>query len=196
MAYVEAELTHFVSKLADLPKERIPEFALSGRSNVGKSRLVNYLVGRKHLAKISGNPGKTRCLIYFRIEDRWNLVDMPGYGYAKVGVAARREWQRQARSYLTEREQLAGVLQLIDLKVGATKLDIERAEFLRAQGRPLCVVFTKSDKLPRSKHDAAVRTAVERLRLPADSGVVLSSATKGSGANELWAWIRATLARR
>ena len=196
MAYIDAELTHFVSKLSDLPNERIPEFALSGRSNVGKSRLVNYLVGRKQLAKISGNPGKTRCLIYFRIENKWNLVDMPGYGYAKVGKVARREWLRQAVSYLETREQLAGVLQLIDLKVGATKLDVERVAMLSRLGRPLCLVFTKSDKLPRSKHDRAVADALGLLKVRPDTGVVLSSAVEGKGASELWAWIRDRLSQR
>ena len=123
MKIERVELVHYCAKVQECPTREIPEFALSGRSNVGKSSLVNLLTRKKKLAYTSKQPGKTQCLIYFEVNEQWHLVDMPGYGYAKVGQQERRKWAAQSTQYFQRRAQLAGVLQLIDFKVGPTADD-------------------------------------------------------------------------
>jgi GTP-binding protein len=185
------ELIHFCANVDDCPSGPQFDLAFSGRSNVGKSSLINMLTRRKKLAYTSKSPGKTQCFTYYRVNDAWNLVDMPGYGYAKVPVGERRKWAREAARYYREREQLRGVLQLIDFKVGATDDDIARIEELVELGHPLCVVLTKADKVPPSRREKVV---VEHLRqlgpgLRPDTAVVVTSSAKGHGAGELWAWM-------
>jgi GTP-binding protein len=191
----QIELHHFSVRLADCPTARIPEFAISGRSNVGKSTLVNYLIRRKKLAHISRKPGKTRTFTYYRVDDKFNLVDMPGYGYAKIPIQERRRWLKSATEYLRGREQLRGVLQLIDLGVGPMQTDLERLELLRSLERPICLVFTKADKVKKALRQAKLLEALELLDAPADTGVVLSSATKKLGSREMWGWLDHQLAQ-
>ncbi len=191
------ELTHFCSSVDDCPSGPRPDLAFSGRSNVGKSSLINRLTKRKKLAYTSRNPGKTQCFIYYEVDQSWNLVDMPGYGYAKVPVGERKKWAREADRYFRERRQLRGILQLIDFKVGPTADDRERLEKLVGLGLPLCLVMTKADKIPASKRE---RRLVEHLRalgghLPADTGVVVTSASNGQGMTEIWAWMENALGR-
>jgi GTP-binding protein len=190
----QIELHHFSVQLADCPKADLPEFSFSGRSNVGKSRLINYLLRRKKLAHISGKPGKTKTFVYYRIDERFNLVDMPGYGYAKISPQERKRWLAAAVEYLRGREQLRGVLQLIDLGVGATDKDVERLAFLRELGRPVCLVFTKADKVKKAEREAKLLEALGRLEAPPGAGVVVSSAVKKLGAREIWAWLDDQLA--
>jgi GTP-binding protein len=194
----DVELIHYCAKVEECPERDLPEFALSGRSNVGKSSLINLLTRKKKLAYTSKQPGKTQCLIYFRIDDRWNLVDMPGYGYARVGPEERRRWARQARQYFSQREQLAGVLQLIDFKVGPTPDDKARLRDLVTIGRPLCLVMTKADKVARTRREPRIAEHLGGLdlRLPPDTAVVLTSATEGFGRDELLAWLGDRLAAR
>jgi GTP-binding protein len=193
---LEVRLTHFCATLEECPRRPIPEIALSGRSNVGKSSLVNLLVRRQKLAYTSKQPGKTRVFTYYEVDDRWNLVDMPGYGYAKVGSAERNRWLAQARRYFAQREQLAAVIQLIDLKVGPTPDDRARLRDLVATGRPLCLAMTKSDKLARSRREQAVREHLGGLdlALPSDTAVVVTSAAERFGHDELLAWVEDVLA--
>jgi len=187
----KVELIHYCAKVEECPAGGMPEFALSGRSNVGKSSLINLLTGKKKLAYISKHPGKTQCLIYFQIEDAWNLVDMPGYGYAKVGQDERRRWAVQAKQYFNGREQLTGVLQLIDFKVGPTPDDKARLRDLVTVGKPICLVMTKVDKIPRGQREARIVQHIQALdlRLPPDTAVVLTSAKERSGYKELLAWL-------
>ena len=198
MRIEKAELIHYCAQVEECPVEGMPEFALSGRSNVGKSSLVNLLTRKKKLAYISKHPGKTQCLIYFRIEDSWNLVDMPGYGYAKVGQEERRRWAVQAKQYFHRREQLAGVLQLIDFKVGPTPDDKARLRDLVTVGRPICLVMTKVDKVTRGQREAKVAAHIQALdlRLPPDTAVVLTSARERTGYSELLAWLSDQLEAR
>lgn len=196
MARPQVELAQFAAKLEECPSAPLPEFCLSGRSNVGKSSLLNYLVGQRKLAYTSGSPGKTQCFTYYLVDASWHLVDMPGYGYARVRESERARWLRAAEAYYRHREQLRGVLQLIDLGVGPTRDDVKRARLLIAVGRPICMVLTKSDKVGRSRQEAALRRAVSQLQLPPASGVVLSSAQDGYGDKEIWAWIQDQLTPR
>jgi len=145
MAAHDVEVLHFCARVHECPSGPRPDIALSGRSNVGKSSLINMLLGRRKLARTSKDPGRTRCLIYYLVESRWHLVDMPGYGYARVSREERRRWFSQAKEYFQRREQLRAVVQLIDMKVGPTADDRARVRELVAVGRPLCLVFTKAD---------------------------------------------------
>ncbi len=196
MATPQAELTHYAATLAECPKEPIPEVVLSGRSNVGKSTLVNYLTRRKKLAHTSKTPGKTKVFIYFRMDDAWNLVDMPGYGYAKTSESERARWRKAATEYFHGRTQLAGVVQLIDMRVGPTSADRDRLVELNRRGLPLCLVMTKADKIPRARHESMVAKHLANLNVPPTTGVVITSATAHYGAKELWAWINDQLASR
>jgi GTP-binding protein len=139
------------SNVINAPKERLPEYAFIGRSNVGKSSLINMLMERKDLAKISGKPGKTQLINHFKINDEWFLVDLPGYGYAQISKKKRTIFQYFIENYFKEREQLVCTFVLIDSRHDPQKIDIEFMQFLGENQIPFCLVFTKADKLGSSK---------------------------------------------
>ena len=132
------------------PNETYPEYAFIGRSNVGKSSLINMLTGHKNLAKTSGKPGKTQLINHFLINDNWFLVDLPGYGYAKVSKDKRKTFQKFIKDYFNKRMQLACSFVLIDSRLEPQKIDLEFMEFLGENGIPFCIVFTKTDKLSKT----------------------------------------------
>jgi GTP-binding protein len=133
------------------PKEQLPEYAFIGRSNVGKSSLINMLTGYNKLAKTSGKPGKTQLINHFKINNNWFLVDLPGYGYAKVSKSLRQGFQEFIKDYFLQREQLICTFVLVDSRLEPQKIDLEFMEFLGENGIPFCIVFTKSDKLKLSQ---------------------------------------------
>lgn len=139
------------SNVMKAPKERIPEYAFIGRSNVGKSSLINMLMERKSLAKTSGKPGKTQLINHFKVNGEWFLVDLPGYGYAKVAKKKRTIFQYFIENYFKEREQLVCTFVLIDSRHEPQKIDLKFMEFLGEQGIPFCIAFTKADKLTPTK---------------------------------------------
>lgn len=141
-----AEYVGSFVQLAQCPKTRMPEFAFIGRSNVGKSSLVNYLCGRKALAKVSVTPGKTQTLNYFNINNHWYLVDLPGYGYAKTSRTTRAKWDEMIRSYILKRETLQYVFILIDSRISPQKIDVDFINWMGSKGIPFCIIFTKADK--------------------------------------------------
>ena len=132
------------------PKDDIPEFAFIGRSNVGKSSLINMLVGNKHLAKTSGRPGKTQLINHFIINKKWFLVDLPGYGYAKASKVQRDKWERFIADYLTNRKQLNNIFVLLDSRLDPQKIDLEFMNWCGEKQLPFSMVFTKIDKLSSS----------------------------------------------
>ena len=132
------------------PNEPYPEYAFIGRSNVGKSSLINMLTGHKSLAKTSGKPGKTQLINHFLINDNWYLVDLPGYGYAQVSKDKRKTFQKFIKDYFNKRMQLACTFVLIDSRHEPQTIDLEFMEFLGENGIPFCIVFTKTDKLGKS----------------------------------------------
>ena len=142
-----AKYVHGTSSIGTLPKPVLPEYAFVGRSNVGKSSLINMLTGRKSLARTSNTPGKTQIINHFLINDRWYLVDLPGYGYAKRSKSNRKEWGELIRSYLVKRENLLCVFSLIDSRLEPQDNDMEFLEFLGTNQIPFVIVFTKVDKL-------------------------------------------------
>lgn len=137
--------------VAKCPKESLPEYAFIGRSNVGKSSLINMLVNNKNLAKTSGTPGKTQLINHFKINDNWFLVDLPGYGYAKVSKTKRKTFQQYIKDYFLKRKQLVCSFVLVDSRLEPQKIDLEFMQFLGEEGIPFCIIFTKCDKLNASQ---------------------------------------------
>jgi GTP-binding protein len=158
-----AEFIMSNSNVTKAPKDRIPEYAFIGRSNVGKSSLINMLMERKDLAKTSGKPGKTQLINHFLINKSWFLVDLPGYGYAQISKKKRTIFQFFIENYFKEREQLVCTFVLIDSRHDPQKIDIEFMQFLGTNQIPFCLVFTKSDKLGSSKLNKQNETYKKKL---------------------------------
>ncbi len=171
----------------DFVRDGRPEIAFVGRSNVGKSSLMNRLLTRKGLAKVSSTPGRTRSVNYFLVNRRYWFVDLPGYGYAKAGKEERREWAALADTYFRRpgtRPPL--VVMLVDGKVGATPLDVQAWEYLRSLDAPVVVVSTKVDRIPRGRRTAMQRDVAEALELDETVPLIPVSAHSGEGMKELW----------
>ncbi|GIO12517.1 putative GTP-binding protein EngB [Cohnella xylanilytica] len=171
------------------PDEGLPEVALAGRSNVGKSSLINRMLLRKNLARTSSQPGKTQQLNYYRINGELFFVDVPGYGYAKVSRTEREAWGRMIENYLMNREPLKLVILLVDLRHPPTALDRSMYDWLSHYGIPLCVVGTKADKLSRSQLPKHAKQVRETLGMPKGQPLVLFSSETGAGRDELWSII-------
>ncbi|MFC0212633.1 ribosome biogenesis GTP-binding protein YihA/YsxC [Paenibacillus chartarius] len=175
------------------PQDALPEVALAGRSNVGKSSLINKMINRRNLARTSSQPGKTQTLNYYRINDDLYFVDLPGYGYAKVSQEQRRKWGQFIEEYLTGREPLKLLLLLIDARHEPTKDDVLMYEWVRHFELPLVVVATKADKLPKSQWQKNVKIVKETLGMPKDAPFVLFSSETGMGKEELWSLIESAI---
>ena len=157
MLIKSAEYTISSARVEQCPAGELPEFAYIGRSNVGKSSLINMLTGRDHLAKTSATPGKTVLINHFLINGHWYLVDLPGYGYAKRGMQQRDELQRMITGYILRREQMMNLFLLIDVRHEPQRIDLEFIEWLGENGIPFSIVFTKADKLSKGKLAANVK---------------------------------------
>jgi GTP-binding protein len=168
------------------PEDALPEIALAGRSNVGKSSLINRMISRKNLARTSSQPGKTQTLNYYRINQDLYFVDLPGYGYAKVSKTKREQWGKFIEDYLMNRETLKLVLQLVDLRHPPSKDDQAMYEWLQHIDVPVCVVATKADKIPKSKWAKHGKIVRETLGMPSGGGLLLFSSEEGMGKEELW----------
>ncbi|WP_304231749.1 ribosome biogenesis GTP-binding protein YihA/YsxC [Jiulongibacter sediminis] len=148
---IKAEFVKSTPKVEDCPKPSFPEYAFIGRSNVGKSSLINMLTGNKKLAKTSSTPGKTQLINHFLIEDSWYLVDLPGYGFAKVPLKEKAKWEKMTWDYLEQRENLLYVFVLIDSRIPPQKIDLEFVNKLGEKEIPLKLIFTKWDKVKPMK---------------------------------------------
>lgn len=144
------------SEVSKCPKDPLPEYAFIGRSNVGKSSLINMLTNHKSLAKTSSKPGKTQLINHFKINSNWFLVDLPGYGYAKVSKRTKEVFQKFITDYFEKREQLVCAFVLIDIRLEAQKIDLEFINYLGVTEVPFCIVFTKADKIGKTKVDSHV----------------------------------------
>ncbi len=151
------------SQVAKCPKDRLPEYAFIGRSNVGKSSLINMLTNCKNLAKTSGRPGKTQLINHFKIDDRWFLVDLPGYGYARVSKTTKQVFQRFITDYFEQREQLVNAFVLVDIRHEPQKIDVEFMQWLGERAIPFAIIFTKADKLKPQAIERNVATYKEAL---------------------------------
>lgn len=185
-----AEFMLGAARLSQLPREGLPEIALAGRSNVGKSSLLNKLTGRRKLARISRTPGKTRELNLYKINERLIVVDLPGYGFAKVPEKVREEWGELIESYLNSREELAAIVHLIDARHAPTGDDVQMHEWIRHYRVPALIAVTKVDKIARGKRAAALRKVRNMLEPGEETPVVFFSAETGEGSKELWGWMR------
>lgn len=172
-----------------LPREARPEVAFFGRSNVGKSSLINTLLGRKGVARISKTPGKTRSANFFRINDRFHLVDMPGYGYAKVGKVEKERWTKIFDQYARDDTRNNAIIQLLDIRHDPTEDDRESVARLSATDRPLCLVFNKSDKVSKGQVNSRIGEILRLLEANPRAVVMPFSSVSGQGKRELWGWI-------
>jgi GTP-binding protein len=174
-----------------LPKKDLPEFAFIGRSNVGKSSLINMICDHKDLAKTSSKPGKTQHIVRFSVDNQWFLVDLPGYGYAKVSKESREKFGRLIQDYILERESLYCLFVLIDSRLEPQKIDLEFMEWLGVSGIPFCITFTKTDKLKSSELETNIKNYKEKLLetwefLP---DIFITSAEKKVGKDEILKFI-------
>lgn len=172
------------SEVAKCPTERLPEYAFIGRSNVGKSSLINMLTNHKSLAKTSGRPGKTQLINHFKINNNWFLVDLPGYGYARVSKKTKEVFQKFITDYFEKREQLVCAFVLIDIRLEAQAIDLEFITYLGEYEVPFCIIFTKADKISKTKIDSHV--AAYRKKLLANNWeemppYFVTSSTEGTG---------------
>jgi len=168
------------------PQDDIPEVALAGRSNVGKSSFINTMLNRKNLARTSGKPGKTQLLNFFNIDDKLRFVDVPGYGYARVSKKEREKWGKMIEEYLTSRENLRAVISLVDLRHEPSADDVQMYEFLKYYEIPVILVATKADKIPRgkwNKHESMIKKKLDFDKT--DTFIIFSSINK-TGVEEAW----------
>lgn len=171
------------------PSTGLPEIALAGRSNVGKSSFINTMINRKGLARTSGKPGKTQTLNYYIIEDTFYFVDVPGYGYAKVSKTERAKWGQMLETYFTQREPLKAALSVVDLRHPPTADDIQMYEFLKYHSIPVIVIATKADKIPRGKWNKHIKITKDALNLREEDDFVLFSSETGEGKDKAWSLI-------
>lgn len=186
-----AEFLKSSSKLEECPETQKPEYAFIGRSNVGKSSLINMLTGRNKLAKTSSTPGKTQLINHFEINKKWYLVDLPGYGWAQVSKTSKEKWKKMTEKYLIERENLACVFVLVDSRHEPQKVDVSFIEWLGHEEIPFCIIFTKADKLGKTKQESNIASYKKEMlktweELPA---TFLTSSVDKLGKNELLSFI-------
>lgn len=171
------------------PTEGYPEIAFAGRSNVGKSSLINALINRKSFARTSSQPGKTQTLNFYDVESQLFFVDVPGYGYAKVSQKERDKWGAMIETYLSSRDQLQGVVSLVDARHGPTKLDQQMVNLLHYYDLPILVVGTKIDKVKKSKRNQSYSLIKKTLQLGENDELILFSALDKTGKDQVWNWI-------
>ncbi len=194
MKIKQAEFITSSTKLDQCPEADKPEYAFIGRSNVGKSSLINMLTGRRKLVKVSGSPGKTITINHFLINDTWFFVDLPGYGFAKRSKVERAKWQKMIRNYILKRTNLMTLFLLIDMRHEPQTNDLEFMEWLAVSQIPFMIVFTKADKLKPMQKENNLTNYLDRLskdwaELPTH---VVTSATMGNGKDEMLDFIEKT----
>lgn len=191
MKITRAKFIKSSQKISQCPESELPEYAFIGRSNVGKSSLINMLTGRKSLAKTSSTPGKTRLINHFEIDGRWFIVDLPGYGYAKVSKKERNKFGSLIEDYISKREKLQCLFLLIDSRLKPQKIDMDFIHWLGENGVPFVIVFTKSDKLNQKHLRINTQTFKDEMlktweELPE---IFISSAEKGLGKEEILGFV-------
>ena len=185
MNFQSVEFEAAAGRADQLKKSDLPEIVFSGKSNVGKSSLLNLLTGRKKLARVSGSPGKTRTINFYRVNDAFRIVDLPGYGYAKVSKSVSEGWGEMMERYLEQRENLRKVIQLVDIRHAPSKQDVEMYQYLRHFGLDGIVVATKADKISRNQLPKQIKLIRQTLKLSAEDVVIPVSALKKTGYEEL-----------
>ncbi|MFF2755082.1 ribosome biogenesis GTP-binding protein YihA/YsxC [Psychrobacillus sp. NPDC058041] len=174
---------------AQYPEGDLPEFALAGRSNVGKSSFINKMIGRKSMARISSKPGKTQTLNFYKLEEDLLFVDVPGYGYAKVSKSERVAWGKMIETYFTSRSILKAVLLIVDLRHPPSADDCMMYDFLKHYNIPCIVISTKADKIPKGKWDKHKKMVRDELQMDKTDPLVVFSSETGLGFDAAWAEI-------
>ncbi|KMY54932.1 GTP-binding protein [Bacillus sp. FJAT-27231] len=182
----QVELVISAVKPAQYPEDVLPEFALAGRSNVGKSSFINRMIQRKSMARISSKPGKTQTLNFYKIEEKLYFVDVPGYGFAKVSKTEREAWGKMIETYLTTREQLRACMLIVDLRHPPTEDDAMMYNFLKHYEIPAIVIATKADKIPKGKWQKHLKVVKETLDFDPEDDIVVFSSETGQGKDEAW----------
>lgn len=185
MEFINAEFETTAVTKKQYPAGDIPEIALVGRSNVGKSSLINCVLNRKKLARTSSTPGKTATINFYRVEDKFRFVDLPGYGYAKVSKAEKEKWARMIETYLSERENLRAIIQLVDARHKPTAEDKTMNDWIRRCGYYPYTVATKLDKLKKSETEKNLTVIYEELSLDEDAVLIPFSAENKTGREEV-----------
>lgn len=192
MKISSAVFTKSATKPGNYPPAELPEIAFAGRSNVGKSSLINVLVNRKSLVRTSATPGRTQLINFFDINEKFSLVDLPGYGFAKVPVSVKKAWGPMMRTYLGARESLKGVIFIFDIRRVPREEDIQLLDWLEEFNVPTIPVITKLDKLKRGQRDKHIQQIAEATGLPADAFSLFSAHTR-EGKDEIWERIEAAI---
>ena len=185
MIIKDAQLEAVAVKASQYPDDTMPEIAFTGRSNVGKSSLLNLLTGRKSLARVSGSPGKTRTINFYKINDTFRIVDLPGYGYAKVSKSMSRDWGPMMEEYFQKRKGLKKVIQLVDIRHAPSAQDVQMYRYLRHYGLDGIVAATKADKVSRNEMQKCISQIRKTLELGNEDLVIPISALKRTGHDKL-----------
>ena len=185
MIIKDAQLEAVAVKASQYPDDTMPEIAFAGRSNVGKSSLLNLLTGRKSLARVSGSPGKTRTINFYQINDTFRIVDLPGYGYAKVSKSMSRDWGPMMEEYFQKRKGLKKVIQLVDIRHAPSAQDVQMYRYLRHYGLDGIVAATKADKVSRNEMQKCISQIRKTLELGNEDLVIPISALKRTGHDKL-----------
>lgn len=189
MRVISAEFVKSATKPSEYPPENLPEIAIAGKSNVGKSSLINTLVNRKNLAKTSSSPGRTQTINFFRVNEKISLVDLPGYGYAKVSLRIRETWKPMVESYLQTREGIRMVVLILDARRGASPEDLTLLDWLDYHQIPPLIVLTKADKLSQLERARQKKTVAD-IPLLNGKPICFFSALTGEGKEDLWRHIQ------
>lgn len=193
MIIKSAELETVCGITSKLPVNELPEIAFAGKSNVGKSSLINGLLNRKSLARTSSSPGKTQTINFYNINKELYFVDLPGYGYAKVSQEIRSKWGRMIERYLHGSDKLVLVFLLIDIRHEPGENDVTMYEWIIANGYQPVIIATKLDKIKRSQKDKCIKTIKEKLKVSKDTVVIPFSAETKQGRDEIWDYIQSSL---
>ena len=190
MRVLSAEFVLSAKEPAHYPPAVLPEIAFAGRSNVGKSSLINTLLNRKKLARTSNTPGRTQEINFFRVNDRFAFIDLPGYGYAKVPESIRKQWGPMVETYLRERDTLRLVVLILDVRRDPSEEDLQLIHWLPFYQIPFRIVLTKTDKVSNNEFADRRRRIVEKIGSPPETPLVAFSAKTGAGKESLWREIR------
>lgn len=195
MKVTDAEIVISAVSQEQYPTDNIPELALAGRSNVGKSSFINTLINRKNLARTSSKPGKTQTLNFYRINRFFYFVDVPGYGYAKVSKKEREKWGGMMEEYFETRDTLKAVLLITDIRHEPSKDDVKMYNFLKHLEQQVIIVATKLDKIPKNKRSQHVKRTKETFQIEPEDYLLPFSAETGEGKDEAWKLISKFIAR-
>ncbi|WBX78995.1 ribosome biogenesis GTP-binding protein YihA/YsxC [Virgibacillus salarius] len=190
MKVINAEIVISAVSEKQYPNDHLPEIALAGRSNVGKSSFINKLINRKNLARTSSKPGKTQTLNFYKINNGFYFVDVPSYGYAKVSKKEREKWGKMMEEYFEKRSSLKAVLLITDVRHEPTKDDIQMYDYLKHYKLPVIVIATKLDKVPKSKRVKHIKRTKSVLQMESDDVLLPFSAETGEGKDQAWSIIR------